>query len=99
MVARHFTQAVEALTEAIALNPSLAIAHMMLGSTYGYGGMPDDGLHRCAWNGSRNITPWYGPKTEHYTSQGSALQVSAKEPTASPLDKCPVMAQYTGWYS
>lgn len=48
MVARHFTQAVEALTEAIALNPSLAIAHMMLGSTYGYGGMPDDGLHHLA---------------------------------------------------
>jgi TolB-like protein len=48
MVARHSTQAVEALTEAIALNPSLAIAHMMLGSTYGYGGMPDDGLHHLA---------------------------------------------------
>ncbi|TPJ36043.1 winged helix-turn-helix domain-containing protein [Mesorhizobium sp. B2-6-5] len=48
MVARHSTQAVEELSEAIALNPSLAIAHMMLGSTYGYGGMPDDGLHHLA---------------------------------------------------
>ena len=41
-------QAVAELTEAIELNPSLAFAHMILGSTYGYGGMPDDGLHHCA---------------------------------------------------
>jgi tetratricopeptide (TPR) repeat protein len=48
MVARRFDQAVEALSEAISLNPSLAIAHTILGSTYGYGGLPRDGLHHLA---------------------------------------------------
>jgi TolB-like protein/cytochrome c-type biogenesis protein CcmH/NrfG len=48
MVARRFDQAVEAFYEAISLNPSLAIAHTMLGSTYGYGGLPQDGLHHLA---------------------------------------------------
>jgi adenylate cyclase len=45
MVSRNFDQAVAELTEAIDVNPSFAFAHMILGSTYGYGGMPVDGLH------------------------------------------------------
>lgn len=48
MVSRSFDQAVAELTEAIALNPSFAYAHVILGSTYGYGGMSDDGLHHLA---------------------------------------------------
>ncbi len=48
MVGREFEPAVAALNEAIELNPNMAIAHMILGSTYGYGGMPDDGLHHLA---------------------------------------------------
>jgi TolB-like protein/Tfp pilus assembly protein PilF len=48
MVSRRFDQAVVELTEAIALNPSFAFAHVILGSTYGYGGMPDDGLYHLA---------------------------------------------------
>lgn len=48
MVARNFDAAIEALNEAIALNPSLAIAHLFMGSTYAYGGFPDDGLHYLA---------------------------------------------------
>jgi tetratricopeptide (TPR) repeat protein len=45
MVARRHDQAVGALSEAISINPSLAIAQTILGSTYGYGGFPEDGLH------------------------------------------------------
>jgi TolB-like protein len=45
MVSRGFDAAVAELSEAIALNPSFAFAHMILGSTYGYGGLPEDGLH------------------------------------------------------
>jgi adenylate cyclase len=48
MVSRNFDQSVAELTEAIALNPSFAFAHIILGNTYGYGGMPDDGLHCLA---------------------------------------------------
>ena len=47
-VSRDYDQAVKELTEAIALNPSFAYAHSILGMAHGYGGMPDDGLHECA---------------------------------------------------
>jgi TolB-like protein len=48
MVARHVDQALAALNEAIAINPSFALAHIILGSTYGYAGLPEDGLHHLA---------------------------------------------------
>ncbi|MER8692100.1 winged helix-turn-helix domain-containing protein [Mesorhizobium opportunistum] len=48
MVAREFDPAVADLKEAIELNPSLAFAHMILGSTYGYGGMPEAGMRHLA---------------------------------------------------
>ncbi len=47
MISRDFDKAVKELTEAIELNPSLAFAHVVLGATYGYGGMSEDGLHHC----------------------------------------------------
>ena len=47
-VSRGFDIAVRELSEAIELNPSLAFAHLILGLTYGYGGMADDGLHHLA---------------------------------------------------
>ena len=40
--------AIEELREAIALNSSLALANVIVGSTYAYGGMPADGLHELA---------------------------------------------------
>jgi adenylate cyclase len=48
MVSREFEPAVTSLTESIALNPSLAFAHVVLGAAHGYGGMPEEGLHHCA---------------------------------------------------
>jgi TolB-like protein/Tfp pilus assembly protein PilF len=48
MVARDFDLAIAELNEAIELNPSLAFVHVILGSAYGYGGMPEDGLHHLA---------------------------------------------------
>ena len=48
MIARNFDAAIAAYSEAIVLNPSLAIAHLMMGSTYAYGGFPQDGLHYLA---------------------------------------------------
>jgi TolB-like protein/Tfp pilus assembly protein PilF len=47
-VSREHDQAVKELTESISLNPSFAYAHTILGLAYGYGGMPEDGLHECA---------------------------------------------------
>ena len=48
MMSRDFDQAVAELTEAIDLNSSFAFAHVILGAVYGYGGMPEDGLHHLA---------------------------------------------------
>lgn len=48
MVSRSFAPAVAELSEAIDLNPSFAFAHVILASTYGYGGLPEDGLHHIA---------------------------------------------------
>ena len=48
MVSRRFALAVEELSEAIDRNPSFAFAHVVLGSTYGYGGKPEDGLRHVA---------------------------------------------------
>jgi tetratricopeptide (TPR) repeat protein len=48
MVSRDFTPAVAELSDAIDLNPSFAFAHVILASTYGYGGLPEDGLHHIA---------------------------------------------------
>ena len=48
MVSRDFDLAVGALKEAINLNPSFALAHMILASTYGYGGEGQEGLNHVA---------------------------------------------------
>ena len=47
MVSRGFDAAVKELSEAVDLNPSLAFAHVILGCTYAYGGLPEDGLYHC----------------------------------------------------
>ena len=44
MVSRRFHPAAASLGEAISRNPSFAFAHMILGSTYGYGHRTVDGL-------------------------------------------------------
>jgi len=48
MVARRFKPAIEQLGEAINRNPNFAFAHMVMGSSYGYGGEPEKGLHHLA---------------------------------------------------
>ncbi len=47
-MSRDFEHAVAELTEAIDLNPKPAFAHATLGAVYGYGGLPEDGLHHLA---------------------------------------------------
>jgi adenylate cyclase len=48
MVARRSDPAEEALRVALDLNPSFALAHMILASTLGYGGKGEEGLRECA---------------------------------------------------
>jgi tetratricopeptide (TPR) repeat protein len=61
MISRDFSQAVAELNEAIALNPSFAFAHLILGVTYGFGGMPEDGLRHieiATRLSPRDFTKW-----------------------------------------
>jgi adenylate cyclase len=48
MVARRPDPAVAALTSALDRNPNFALAHMILGSTFGYAGMADEGMRHVA---------------------------------------------------
>lgn len=48
MLSRQFKPAVEELEEALQLNPNFALGHMVLGSTYGFGGFGDEGLKHLA---------------------------------------------------
>jgi adenylate cyclase len=68
MVSRDFDQAVNELTEAIELNPSLAFAHVVLGATYGYGGMPSDGLHHCGL--AARLSPRDFTQAVNFSAQG-----------------------------
>ena len=48
MVSRRFEPAVAALSEAVGRNPSVAFAHMILGSALAYGSKPIEGLEQLA---------------------------------------------------
>ena len=46
MLSRRFKLAVSELHEALWLNPNFALAHGVLGATFGFGGEPEDGLEQ-----------------------------------------------------
>ena len=46
MLARRFRPAVEELSQSIDLNPSFALAHGILGASFGFGGEPEEGLQQ-----------------------------------------------------
>ena len=56
------------ITEAIELNPSLAFAHVVLGATYAYGGMPSDGLHHCGL--AARLSPRDFTQAVNFSAQG-----------------------------
>jgi TolB-like protein/Flp pilus assembly protein TadD len=45
MVSRNFNSAIEELTAALTLNQSFALAHTLVGSTYAYNGMAEEGIN------------------------------------------------------
>jgi adenylate cyclase len=45
MVSRNFHSAIEELTAALTLNQSFALAHTLVGSTYAYNGMAEEGIN------------------------------------------------------
>lgn len=80
MVGREFDPAVAALNEAIELNPSMAVAHMILGSAYGYGGMPDDGLHHLVL--AARLSPRDFSLSANYATTGMCHMIAGRLDTA-----------------
>jgi adenylate cyclase len=85
MVSRSFDQAVAELTEAIELNPSFAYAHVILGSTYGYGGMPDDGLHHLAL--AARQSPRDFTQASNLSTQGLCHFIAGRFPIAVECER------------
>jgi adenylate cyclase len=68
MVGRGFADAIDELNEAVTLNSSLALAHIILGSAYGYGGLADEGLHHLAI--ARRLSPRDATQAANDSSTG-----------------------------
>jgi Tfp pilus assembly protein PilF len=67
MVGRKTNAALGALHEAVDINPSLALAHIILGSTYGYAGIGEEGLHHLAL--AERMSPRDFSQSANYASQ------------------------------
>jgi TolB-like protein/Flp pilus assembly protein TadD len=85
MVARRSRPAVAELTEAIDRNPSLALAHVILGSTFGYAGMPDDGLHHLAI--ATRLSPRDYTEAGNLATQGMCHLMARRFPEAVALEQ------------
>jgi adenylate cyclase len=68
MVSRDGDRAIEELTEAIELNPSLAFAHVVLAATYGYCGKASEGLHHCEL--AARLSPHDFTQAVNYSARG-----------------------------
>jgi TolB-like protein/Flp pilus assembly protein TadD len=85
MISRRFDEAVAALTEATSLNPSLAIAHIILGSTYAYGGMADDGLHHLGL--AAQLSPRDFAQAANHSVRGLCFFMQRRFAEAAEMEK------------
>lgn len=85
MVGRGFNSAVAELSEAIELNPSMAVAHTLLGSTFGYGGMPADGLHHLAI--ATRLSPRDFAQAGNLSTQGLCHFIAGRFGEAAELER------------
>ncbi len=84
-VSRRFDEAVAELTEAIDINPSFAFAHMILGCAYGYGGMPDDGLHHLSI--ATRLSPRDFTRSAHLSTSGLCHFVAGRFNQAADCER------------
>ena len=76
MVARRFRPAIEQLTESVDRNPSFALAHMLMGSTYAYNGMTKEGLRAIA--AAERLSPRDPIQAANLSSIGSCYFVAGR---------------------
>lgn len=85
MVGRQTTAALAALSEAIDINPSFALAHMILGSAYGYAGKADEGLHHLAL--AERMSPRDFSQSATYATQATCHFVAGRYAEAVALGR------------
>jgi TolB-like protein/Tfp pilus assembly protein PilF len=85
MVGRNTTASVAALSEAIDINPSFALAHMILGSTYGYAARPEEGLHHLAL--AERMSPRDFSQSAIYATQATCHFVAGRYAQAADLGR------------
>lgn len=76
MVGRHTTAAIAALSEAIDINPSFALAHIILASTYGYAGRWEEGLHHLVL--AERMSPRDSSQSAIYSTRATCLFVAGR---------------------
>jgi adenylate cyclase len=91
MISRDFRQAVTELNEAIALNPSFAFAHLILGVTYGFGGIPEDGLKHIAI--ATRLSPRDFTKSANFSSSGLCHFIAGRFDEAADCERRAVELQ------
>jgi TolB-like protein/Tfp pilus assembly protein PilF len=85
MVGRHSTAAIAALSEAIDINPSFALAHMILASAYAYAGRPEEGLHHLAF--AERMSPRDFSQAAIYSTQATCHFVAGRYAEAISLGR------------
>jgi adenylate cyclase len=70
---------------AIDLNPSFAFGHVILGSTYGYGGMPDDGLHHLAL--ASRLSPRDFTRSANFPTSGLCHFIAGRYDAAADCER------------
>lgn len=85
MVGRSFDSAVAELNEAIDLNPSLAFAQTILGNAFGFGGLPEEGLHHLAI--AERLSPRDFAQAGNLSSQGLCHFVAGRFNEAAALER------------
>jgi adenylate cyclase len=68
MVSRRFKPAVQEFGEALERNPSFAFAHMLLGSTYGYAGVSEEGIKQVLL--AQRLSPRDYNQAANYSTMG-----------------------------
>ena len=85
MMSRDFSRALEDYAKAIELNPSFAFAHLLLGLTCGYSGMPEDGLRHLAT--AARLSPRDFTESANYSACGLCHFIAGRYDEAADCER------------
>lgn len=100
MVSRDFVNAIATLREALRLNPSLALAHTLVGSAYGYNGMGEEGI--CHLREAARLSPRDFNEAANHATMGLCHMMAGRHADAvNCLRRAVMLRPYfvTAWRS